>query len=181
MNRPFQPTLVAKETQRIMAKKKSSFEERNIKALESSLLRKVVSSRAPSPGPGHYYGTSVVGSLRTASSPTVVTAKLASTLGSDCTHFTGSKSSPSPGYRGFSFGKGKLVKSIQIEDEQQGVYEFKVPMNNSLNNTLRLSTLLSASPDQPHAHGSAKKDSLLSTTSSSKYSYNPGTSGRIEI
>ena len=151
-----------------MAKKKTSFEERNIRSVEAALVRKVISSHHPSPGPGHYYGTSVVGSLRIASAPTVMAATLASTLGSECTHFTGSKSATSPGYRGYSFGKGRLEKSIMSQDELEPVYEFRAsvnPHNATLNNTLRLSSLqASTSPKKEPSH------SLLSTTSSSKFS-----------
>lgn len=52
--KPFQPTLVSEESQRIMARKNSSFEERNLRSIENILLRQVIASRSSTPGPGYY-------------------------------------------------------------------------------------------------------------------------------
>lgn len=53
----FQPVLLASnKTNQIMSNSSlGNFETRNLLAVETLLLRKVISSRTPSPGPGHYY------------------------------------------------------------------------------------------------------------------------------
>jgi hypothetical protein len=126
-----------------MSKVKSSFEERNIKAIENQLIRKVISSRSPSPGPGHYFGLSTASAQR-------------SSLSTASMHRQPEEKSPSRGYRGFSFGKEKPPSSVtgMTYDPQgrpsQSVYEFKSPVlesrrnsqNESLSHSNRSSMLL---------------------------------------
>lgn len=56
-NANFKPTLLAsnKNNKILVNSPLNNFETRNLMAVETLLLRKVISSRTPSPGPGHYY------------------------------------------------------------------------------------------------------------------------------
>lgn len=93
-----------------MDKKKSSFAERNIRSVEKMLIRKVMASRSLSPGPGHYHGLKVSG-LGNVSPP----PKSSKPVESRC---------QSPGYRGYSFGKGPLLSSI-LQDNLTSTFEIK--------------------------------------------------------
>jgi hypothetical protein len=138
---------------------------RNIKAIENQLIRKVISSRSPSPGPGQYFGLSLASSLRntlSVPSPTrVVTTAVAvgnntaakqpppqssvsvSVSNNSSSLPTAELRSPSPGHRGYSFGRDKLHSSMGSYDPAgqliTSVYEFKSPITDNNNNSRRSS------------------------------------------
>eukprot|EP01039_Chlorochromonas_danica_P001159 gene1159-1266_t len=93
--KPFQPTLVSEESQRIMARKNSSFEERNLRSIENILLRQVIASRSSTPGPGYYDYK-----VRVTSPPPGVR------------HHNSVRHASSPGYQGYSFAKEKRDSSL---------------------------------------------------------------------
>jgi hypothetical protein len=76
----------------------------------------VISSHAPSPGPGHYTGLSVDAFRHTASSPPRHDP-------------IASKATMSPGCRGYSFGKARVPKCEALEALDQTAYEFKSTNN----------------------------------------------------
>ena len=92
---------------------------RNIKAIENQLVRKVIASRSPSPGPGHYQGLSMANTLN-------------NNLSVPSPQRMVQEKCPSPGKKGFSFGKASLTSSIGTYDPQGrltvSVYEFKPSM-----------------------------------------------------
>jgi hypothetical protein len=143
---------------------------RNIKAIENQLIRKVISSRSPSPGPGQYFGLSLASSLRntlSVPSPTRVAAAVAVvgvtgakqpqssvsvSVSNNSSQPTAELRSPSPGHRGYSFGKDKLHSSMGSYDPAgqliTSVYEFKSPITD--NNNSRRSSNNPKSPSNPN-------------------------------
>lgn len=96
-------------------------------AVERKILRQVLSSREPSPGPGQYHGMEVKLEQRLSSPPKrgipqAPTSSTPSTTPGGANHTTTADVSvvnatssdrfQSPGSRGYSFGKGKLRSSI---------------------------------------------------------------------
>lgn len=118
-SRPFTPTLVTRHVTKQLVK--SSFEERNLVAVERKMLRQVLSSREPSPGPGQYRGIEVQLEQRL-SSPlrvAVVATAAAAVAGGGGSPAAGGGDGAagperyaSPGARGYSFGRSQLRSSI---------------------------------------------------------------------
>jgi hypothetical protein len=109
------------------------FPSRNIKSIENHLIRKVISSRQPSPGPGQYQGLSMASSLTSTlsvPSPQRLRQSNASTAAATTDPEVRCLS---PGHRGYSFGKERLSSSIGSFDASgrliTSVYEFKTSPN----------------------------------------------------
>jgi len=112
--RPFQPNLLAKTQSTRLLQSKSphtSFEERNLRSIETRLLRKVIASTSPSPGPGHYSGMTIIKERGAVSPPPK--SVLTKTRSASLARMTLS----SPGKQGYSFGKGKLEKCLSGNQE----------------------------------------------------------------
>lgn len=188
--RPFTPTLCARNTTNQLVK--SSFEERNAIAVERKILRKVLSSREPSPGPGQYRGIEVKQDL---SSPPKRGAQHVHISSAVSSASAGSESSAapaaavaerfqSPGSRGYSFGKSPLRSSIistaySHEDVNKLTYQAikQQPVNTSTSVLLRsprVSMLVSAATGGANVglaasyQSNTDKDDGVSTSSHAK-------------
>ncbi len=114
------------------------------------MVRKVIASRTPSPGPGHYQGLSIV-ALRHSQSHSPTRTGNSSGGGNDgnTSHDDPLRACPSPGYRGYSFGKSKLQKYVELETDQP-VFELK----QSLGNTNGTTYTTYSAPNSPSVRGS---------------------------
>jgi hypothetical protein len=86
---------------------------RNIRSIETRLMRKVLASHSPSPGPGHY------SSMTTQKEASAVSPPPKSVPRPTDWHLS------SPGKSGYSFGKGKLEKCMPYHEENTIQLEFR--------------------------------------------------------
>jgi hypothetical protein len=119
--REFKPTLVATETQRIMSRVTTTFEERTLKAVDTLFVNRHVAKRVASPGPGHYPNAHTVAvsphktmrearasSVRSVSPALVRTAVSTAVIAATVLDRASLLGSPLVGSKGYSFGKEAL-------------------------------------------------------------------------